>query len=54
LPGQTLDPNIRGPLEGIEHLDNLIRRLLKTLKIIAKDLDRDIGTNAGHHFVDPI
>ena len=54
LPGQTFDPDIGGPFDGVEDLDNLIRGLLEALKVIAKDLDRDIRADAGHHFINPI
>ena len=41
-------------LQRLGHLADLAGHLLQLVEVVTEDLDGDIGTDAGHHFVDAV
>ena len=42
------------PCRGLGHLADLAGHLLQLIEIVTENLDGDVGTDAGHHFVDAV
>jgi len=54
LAGDPLHPQILGALDGLGHLGDGFRFGLEYLEVVPENLDGDVGTDPGDHFIHPV